>query len=95
MAIAKQLRLGQLLRSDDRGHCLAMVTRSAAKWHRVGCDCQRQKQWTQWDGPKGDKHFNIKMAYIEIATVSRVQHKYSLPLRVLPLLKEGELKRRV
>jgi uncharacterized protein YeaO (DUF488 family) len=31
VALAKQLRLGQLLRSDDRGHCLAMVTRSAAK----------------------------------------------------------------
>ena len=31
VAFAKQLRLVQLLRSDDRGHCLAMVTRSIAK----------------------------------------------------------------
>ncbi|MBR5456376.1 MAG: helix-turn-helix domain-containing protein [Bacteroidaceae bacterium] len=26
----------------------------------MGCDCQRQKQWTQWDDPEGDKHFTIK-----------------------------------
>ena len=34
---------------------------------RAGCDCQRQKQWTQWDGPKGDKYYTIRTANIEIA----------------------------
>jgi hypothetical protein len=24
----------------------------------VGCDCQRQKQWTQWDGPTGQTENN-------------------------------------
>ena len=50
-----------------------MVKRSAEGWHRFGCDCQRQKQWTQWDGPEGDNYFTTRVAYIEHRNNSRVQ----------------------
>ena len=62
---------------------------------RTKCDCQRQKQWIQWDAPEGDKYLTKKTTCIEFTNNSRTQRKSPSPFGYSLFIKRESCRARV